>query len=394
MPLVDLDSLRGLSEERREAPVYLDNAASTRMHPRVLAAMLPWLTEQWANPSSVHRMGKIARRAVDEARERVAASVGVSPDEVVFTSGGTEANNLAVRGVPLQRGDRVITTSVEHPCVLESCKRLQRRGIDVVFVPVAGDGTLDPEAVAKAVNSKTALVSLMHVQNETGAVFPVDEVARRVKAIRPEALVHSDGVQAFGKLATPRPIDMYSISSHKVCGPKGVGALIVRRGTKLAPLLVGGGQERGLRSGTEPVPLIVGFGVAAELAARSLAPVGTPGMGCDRARIAYLSDMLRRGVSALGGIVNSPETAVPDIVNASFPGLSSREIVGFLDERGIMVSPGSACSCNKAGGSRVLTAMGLPPERSACCVRMSLGRETTTDDVRATLRALGEMPRR
>ncbi len=366
--------------------IYLDNNATTRVHPDVLAAMLPWFGERFGNPSSLHRLGAEAAGALEEAREAVARAVGAEPQEVVFTSGGTEANNLAVRGAVAalrRRGDHVVTTGVEHASVREVLKALEDEGLRVTRVAPRPDGELDADAVVDAVEEGTLLVSVMHVQNETGAVFPVDALARRVKARSSKLLFHADGVQALGKVPPPgRAVDLYTISGHKVHGPKGAGALVVRRSARIVPQLVGGGQERGLRSGTEPVPLLVGLGVAARLAVE-----GRPALLREAGR---LSARLREGIVALGGVINSPADAVPTTVNASFPGVAAEPLVHALEERGVVASTGSACSSKHAARSPVLRAMGLPEERIASALRFSLSRETTDDEVRRALAALGE----
>lgn len=366
--------------------IYLDNNATTRVHPDVLAAMLPYFGERFGNASSLHRMGAEAARGLEEAREAVARALGAEPLEVVFTSGGTEANNLAVRGAVAalrRRGDHIVTSAVEHASVREVCQALEQEGLRVTYVPVREDGTLDPDAVVAAVEDATILVSIMHVQNETGAVFPIDAIARAVKARSPRLVVHSDGVQAVGKVPPPsRAVDLYTVSAHKVHGPKGAGALLVRRPARVLPQQVGGGQERGLRSGTEPLPQVVGLGVALRLAVEAR----TAAMRDAAPRAA----LLREGIVALGGVINSPVDAVPTTVNASFPGAPAEPLVHALEDRGVIVSTGSACTSKKAGRSPVLRAMGLSEERLASALRFSLSRDTTDADVGQALAALGE----
>ncbi len=367
--------------------VYLDNNATTRCHEDVLAAMLPWFGQRFGNPSSLHRLGADAAGALEEAREAVARALGAEPGEVVFTSGGTEANALALRGAVAalrRRGDHVVTTDVEHASVRETLGALEASdGLRVTRVAPRPDGTLDSDAVVDAVEEGTVLVSVMHVQNETGAVFPIDALARRVKARSTKVVFHADGVQALGKVPPPsRAVDLYSVSAHKVHGPKGAGALVVRKGARVVPQLVGGGQERGLRSGTEPVPLLVGLGVAARLA--------TAARPALLRQTGQLSAALREGILALGGVINSPADAVPTTVNASFPGVAAEPLVHALEERGVVASTGSACTSKRAERSPVLRAMGLPEERIASALRFSLSRETTEADVRAALAALAE----
>jgi cysteine desulfurase len=348
--------------------------------------MLPWFGQRYGNPSSLHRLGAEAAGALEEAREAVARALGAEPGEVVFTSGGTEANALALRGAVAalrRRGDHVVTTEVEHASVRETLRALEADGLRVTRGAPRPDGALDPDAVVAAVEDGTILVSVMHVQNETGAVFPIDALARRVKARSAKVVLHSDGVQALGKVAPPsRAVDLYSVSAHKVHGPKGAGALVVRKGARVVPQLVGGGQERGLRSGTEPVPLLVGLGVAARLA--------TAARPALLRQAGPLSAALREGILALGGVINSPADAVPTTVNASFPGVAAEPLVHALEERGVIASTGSACTSKRAERSPVLRAMGLPEERIASALRFSLSRETTEADVRAALAALAE----
>lgn len=366
--------------------IYLDNNATTRVHPDVLAAMLPWFGERFGNPSSLHRLGAEAARALDEAREAVARALGAEPGEVVFTSGGTEANTLALRGAVAalrRRGDHVVTTAFEHPSVSEVLRALEQEGLRVTRVAPRPSGEVDPDEVVAAVEDGTILVSVMHVQNETGAVLPIDAIARRVKARSQKVVVHSDGVQALGKVAPPgKAVDLYSVSAHKVHGPKGAGALVVRRPARVVPLVVGGGQEHGLRAGTEPVPLLVGMGVAARLAVEA-----RPALLRDGPRRAAL---LREGLEALGGVLNSPASSVPTTVNASFPGVAAEPLVHALEARGVVASTGSACASKRAERSPTLRAMGLPEDRLASAVRFSLSRETTDDEVRQALAAVAE----
>jgi cysteine desulfurase len=364
--------------------VYLDNSATTRVAAEVLEAMLPWLRERWGNPSSLHRLGADAARAVAEAREQVARALACAPGEVVFTSGGTEANNLALRGAVRalrRRGDHVVTTAVEHPSVAEVLAVLEGEGARVTRVAVEPDGTLAPDAVVDAIEDGTVLVSVMHVQNETGAIFPIEAIARRAKARSKKLLVHSDGVQALGKVPPPSDaVDLYTISGHKAHAPKGVGALRVGRRARIAPLLHGGGQEGGRRSGTEPVPGIVALGVALELAQRERAAF--------HQRAGRLSARLRAGAEALGGVVNSPDSAVPSVLNVSFPGVAAEPLLHALEERDVYVSTGSACHSRKGAKSPVLQAMGLSEARVASALRFSLSRETTEDEVTWALDAL------
>lgn len=364
--------------------IYLDNAATTQVDPDALAAMLPWLGARFGNASSVHRLGVEAGRALEAAREEVAGALGAAANEVVFTSGGTEANNLAVRGAFAalrRRGDHVVTTQVEHPSVKGPIEALESEGARVTRVAPRPDGTLDPGAVLAACEEKTVLVSVMHVQNETGAVFPVEAIAKGVRARARHAVVHADGVQALGKVAPPGPaVQLYSISGHKLHGPQGTGALVVRGGARVLPMLLGGGQERGLRSGTEPVALLVGLGVACRLAAARCAAF--------MAGARPLAERLRAGIEALGGLVNSPPDAVPSTLSASFPGAAAEPLLHALEARGVIVSAGSACASKAKARSATLKAMGLDDARIDASLRFSLSRDTTLADVEATLAAL------
>ncbi|MGE0713200.1 MAG: cysteine desulfurase family protein [Planctomycetota bacterium] len=367
--------------------IYLDNAATTRLAPEVLEAMLPWLRERFGNPGSLHRLGAEAAGALARAREQVAAALAAEPDEVVFTGGGTEANALAIAGAVAarrRRGDHVVVSAVEHPAVAETLRQLQEReGLRVTVLPVDPERGLTPAAVAAAVEDQTILVSVMHVQNETGAVFPVEELARAAKAKSRKLLVHADGVQALGKLPAPGPeVDLYAVSAHKVHGPKGAGALRVRRGVHLVPLVRGGGQEGGLRGGTENVAALVGFGVAAELAVAARAGL--------RARAATLGARLREGVLALGGVINSPADAFPTLLNASFPDLLAEPLLHALEAREVFVSTAAACRTRKGKRSAVLQALGVRGARLASALRFALSRETTAEEVEGALLALGE----
>jgi cysteine desulfurase len=365
--------------------VYLDANATTPCADEVVAAMLPFFRERPGNPSSLHRAGVEAERAIRTARAEVAAALGREPDEVVFTSGGTEANNLGLRGAFAalrKRGDRIVATAVEHPSVLEPLAALE--GARVHLVRPRPDGGLDADAVVDAVDDATVLVAVMHANNETGAVFPVEAIAARAKTKRPGLVVFSDCVQSLGKLAPlSRAVDLVSVSAHKVHGPKGAGALAIAKGARVTPLLVGGGQERGLRSGTENVPAIVGFGVAARLAREGLA--------ARRERWASQRARLLAAALELGGVANSPADGLPSTLNVSFPGAPAEPLLHALEERGVLASSGSACASRKtAHRSHVLEAMGLDPARASSALRFSFSRETSDDDVEAAIGALRE----
>jgi cysteine desulfurase len=364
--------------------VYFDHAATTPVDPAVLEAMLPYYGERYGNPSEIHRLGREARAAVEEARARVAASLGAGEKEVVFTSGGTEADNLALIGF-LQRfpPGHLIVSAVEHPAVMEPARALNRAGWAVDFVPVDRDGVVDLDAYVEAFRDDTRLASIMYANNVVGTVQPIAELARL--AHERGAAFHTDAVQAAGSLPIDvgeLGVDMLSVSGHKVHGPKGVGALYVKRGTRLQPLLHGGGHERRLRSGTENVPGIVGFGVAMALAADVMPDV--------RPRLEVLRDRLARGV-----LERIPEVAYLGHPTARLPGnvaftvryIEGESMLLQLDAAGFMVSSGSACASGSLEPSHVLLALGLGAEEAHGSVRISLGRENTDKEVDAFLDA-------
>ena len=354
-------------------PLYFDHNAATPVDEAALREMLPYFVEKPGNPSSVHARGREARVAVDQARARIARAVGAHPDEVILTSGGTEANNLAVLGsarAATGRGRHVLATAIEHASVLEPCSRLAAEGFELEILPVDAQGLVDPEAVRRAVRPDTILVCAMAANNETGALQPVEDV---FPLLPPGALLHCDATQLPGKLPlTPavRRAPLVAFSSQKLCGPKGAGALVVRPPAALQPLLHGGGQERNLRPGTENVPAIVGFAAALERAIRRTeeyrATVG--------ALAARLLDSLRErlpGSRLLGP--EDPSLRLPNTFALSFPVFDGRALVAALDLAGVSVSAGSACSSGASTPSHVLHAMGVSPAAAACAVRFSLG---------------------
>ncbi|HLT57384.1 MAG TPA: cysteine desulfurase family protein [Limnochordales bacterium] len=366
------------------ADVYLDNAATTPLVPSVLQCMTDALARVYGNPSSVHRKGLEAERAVSGARRQVAQALGAEPGDVIFTSGGTEANGLAILGAARARQRRrrhIITGKTEHSSVLNACRLLEEEGFAVTYVPVDKNGRITAADVLAHLRDDTALVSLMWVNNELGTVHPVADIAAAVKARSPETLVHVDGVQALGKLpinVKELPIDLLSVSAHKIHGPKGVGALWIRPGVRIVSLLGGGTQERGLRPGTENVPGIIGFGAAAEAAAADLPQAA--------ARMARLRERLWEGIQArvpwaVRNTPADPDLCAPHILNVSFPGLKGEVLVHSLAEAGIYVSTGSACSSRRTGHSHVLTALGLADDVAGGALRLSLSRLTTEEDV-------------
>jgi len=368
--------------------IYLDNAATTAPDPAVVQAMLRALTEEYGNPSSLHRKGLGAERLVTSAREAVARTLGVSPEEIVFTSGGTESNALALRGIAARaRGRHLVTTAIEHSSVLTPLQRLAAGGFELTVLPVDRSGRVSPDAVAGALRPDTALVSVMAVNNEIGTIQPLAEIGallRRHAAGGRVVIFHVDAVQAWGKIALrPREwlVDLMSLSGHKVHGPKGSGALYVRRGLDLAPLLGGGGQERGVRPGTENVPGIAGLGAAARL-------IVEHGDAADRMRA--LRDRLRAGLAGIADVrVNTPdEGAAPHILNVSFAGVRGETLLHRLEMDGIYTSTGSACHAHDPTPSHVLLAIGLTPELAGSSLRFSLSRATTPEQIDTAIAAV------
>ena len=367
---------------RPNRPIYLDNQATTPCDPRVVAAMLPWFTERFGNPHSAdHALGREAEDAVETARAEVAALIGAEAREVVFTSGATEANNLAIKGAArhaLRVGDerrRVVTAATEHKCVLEAVRDLAEEGFEPVVLPVRPDGLLEPEALARALEVPTLLVSVMAVNNETGVVQDLAALGRVARAAG--ALFHTDAAQGAGKVpldVAEQGIDLLSISGHKLYGPKGVGALYVRRRprVRLVPLFSGGGQERGLRSGTLPTPLLVGLGEACRIAREE--------MGAEAERIAALRERLLAGLRMPGLRLNGSATRrIPGNLNLTFPGAAASELMRAVPE--LCVSTGSACSSAEVEPSYVLRAMGLSDDEAARTLRLGLGRFTSAAEV-------------
>lgn len=359
--------------------IYLDHAATTPVRPEVFDAMRPYFLERFGNPSSLHSYGLDARVGVERARQQIASAIGADPQEIIFTSGGTESDNLALRGV-LQRGgkkDHIITSAIEHPAVLETCKFIELLGHEVTYLSVDREGRINPAEVKDAIQENTRLISIMHANNEIGSIQPIAEVGAIAASHR--IYMHTDAVQSVGKIPVnvkKLNVQMLSISSHKIYGPKGVGCLYVQKGTKLTPLVFGGGHERGLRSGTENVSGIVGFGEAMRLAIEDFT---------DNARIQKLRDALIDAVlreipstQLNGGRVHR----VPNNANFSFSYIEGESLLLRLNAKGIAGSTGSACSSKKLEPSHVLLAIGLSPVDAHGSLRLTLGRETTDADVR------------
>lgn len=363
------------------SPIYLDYNATTPVDPRVQEAMRPYVEGAFGNPSAAHTLGREAKAGLERARETVAGLLGTADkDEVVFVSSGTEADNLALAGVALayqERGKHIIASAVEHSAILETCTALEERGFSVTYLPVDEHGMIDLEELRGAIRSDTTVVSLMHANNETGVLFPLAEVGAITK--ERGVLFHTDAVQSFGKVplhVRHLMIDLLSVSAHKIYGPKGVGALYVRRGVRLQPLLRGGGQERGRRAGTENVPAIIGLAEAARLMFLEM-----PGEG---ERIGKLRDRLEAGVlTRIEGVSVSGQHSprVPHTSNLTLDGIEAQTLVAGLDLEGIAVSAGSACHVGSLKPSHVLRAMGLTPEQVEGSIRISLGRFTREEDI-------------
>lgn len=370
-----------------EGQIYYDNSATTRVRDEVAQEMQQLLCQSYGNPSSLHRLGFDARQRLEKARKQVAASLGCEAESITFTSGGTEADVLAILGgaAALQRrGDHLITTAIEHDAVLQSCKHLESQGWRVTYLKPDRWGNISVQQVLDALEDKTVLVSIMAVNNEVGSILPVGEMAKAVHRANPLTQFHTDCVQAWGKqplkIGKNLDVDFLTVSSHKIYGPKGVGALYVRKGAKIKPLLFGGGQEKNLRPGTENLPGICGMGLAAELLCRE--------MKDNEARISAIKAALTEGLRQLPGVeILSGEDATPYILNIALPGLRSEILLHALEEQGVYLSSGSACA--KGAPSHVLAALGLDRRLSDSALRLSFGRYNTLEEVPLFLEALG-----
>lgn len=358
----------------------MDHASTTPMAPEVIEAMAAAFVEIFGNASSLHQPGLSARAALEEARERVAGLIGAEAGEVYFTSGGTESDNLAIRGAALanrDRGRHIITTTIEHPAVLEPCKALEKEGFEVTYLPVTREGLVEVEALEAAIREDTILISIMHANNEIGTIQPIAEAG---ELARSRGIVfHTDAVQTVGKIPAKVDdlgVDLLSISSHKLHGPKGVGALYIRKKTPIEPIIFGGGHERGMRSGTENVPGIIGLAAASELAGRNLEE--------EMVRISGMRDRLADYVleRVEDTWVNGSRTKrLPNNLNLGFSFIEGEALLLRLDAEGIAVSTGSACSSKKTVASHVLTAIGLRPQEAHGSLRVTLGRENTDEEV-------------
>lgn len=370
--------------------IYLDNAATTALSPKVLEAMMPYLTEIYGNASSPHWFGQEARRGVEAAREKLAKALGADPSEIVFTGGGTESDNTALFGAAekyKKKGNHIITTNVEHHAVLHTCEALEKRGYEVTYLPVDEYGLVTPEQVAAAITDKTILASIMFANNEVGTIMPIPEIAKvcREKGV----LLHTDAVQAVGHIPVnvkEMGIDMLSLSAHKFHGPKGVGALYLKKGVRLPSYVVGGEQEKGRRAGTENVAGVVGLGAAIELAVAN--------MDENAARMTRLRDKLISGIFETIPEVKlngHPAKRLPNNANVSIKYIEGESILLMLDMHGIAASSGSACTSGSLDPSHVLLALGLPHEVAHGSVRMSLSDDTSEEEIDFVLKALPEI---
>lgn len=364
--------------------IYMDHAATTPVDPKVTEAMSPYFTEKFGNPSSLYSEALDSKMALNKAREIVASIINARPEEIVFTSGGTESNNLALKGASFaKKRGHIITSAIEHHSILDPAKWLEKQGFEVTYLPVESDGILASENVEEAIRKDTILISIMHANNEIGTTQPIEkigDIAREHKI-----LLHTDAIQTVGKIPVDvrkLNVDMLSISSHKLYGPKGVGALYVKRGTKIMPLLHGGGHERKMRSGTENVPGIVGFAKACE--------ISMAGMDSESKRLAKLRDRLIKGVLKIENswLNGHSKKRLPGNANFGFKFIEGESIILELDFNGIMANTGSACSSSSLKPSHVLTAIGLVPEYTHGSLRFSLGRENTEEDVDYVIKTL------
>ena len=371
----------------------MDHNATTPVHPVVLDAILPYYREMYGNASSVHAFGREARGAMEEAREKIAEFIGAQPREVIFTSGGTESDNFAIEGAAFEnskKGNHIVTSSIEHHAVLNTCKHLETHGFEVSYLGVDRYGMVDPDNVREAVKEDTILITIMHANNEVGTIEPMQEIGRIAKE---EGIIfHTDAVQAVGKILVnvdELGVDLMSMSAHKIYGPKGIGALYMRRGTKVEPLVRGGHHERNRRGGTENVPGIVGFGKAIEIAAADMEEEGK--------RLWNLTEKLKTGLQDQLEYVyanSHPTQRLPNTMNISFEFLEGESIVLNLDMKGIAVSTGSACTSGSLEPSHVLMALGLSPAAAQGAIRFSLGRDNTESDVNYVLEELPPIIRR
>ncbi len=367
--------------------IYMDHSATTPVDPQVIQAMISTLTDSFGNPSSIHSFGQEAHKLIQKARKQVAGLIGADSEEIVFTSGGTEADNMAIIGTAkdrMGRGRHIITSQIEHHAVLDTCRQLEKEGFEVTYLPVNWFGEVDPETLARAIRPDTILISIMHANNEIGTIQPIATMGRmaRDKGI----IFHTDAVQSVGRIPVDvksLSVDLLSLSGHKFYGPKGTGALYVRSGTRLTPLLFGGGQERKWRSGTENVPGVVGLGLAAELARQHL-PERSQHLG--KLSQTVIDRILAEIPQAY--LTGHPQKRLPGHASFVFQAVEGAAMLVFLDAEGIAVSGGSACTSNSFDPSHVLTALGLNKDAAHSSLRISLGKDNTLEDVERLMEVL------
>jgi cysteine desulfurase len=360
--------------------IYMDHSATTPVASEVVQAMLPYLSDKFGNASSLHSYGLEAKEALEESREKVAKLLGASPEEIIFTSGGTESDNLALKGIARRNrdhGKHIITSSIEHPAILETCRKLEKEGFIVTYLPVTGEGLVDTATLEAAIRPDTILISIMHANNEIGTIQPLEDIG--LLAAERDIYLHTDAVQSVGKIPTnvnALGVDSLSLSAHKLYGPKGVGALYIRKGTKLESIVQGGGHERGLRSGTENVAGIVGLARAAQMCIESMAIEGQ--------RLTELRDRLAELVLEKvkdAWINGTMKKRLPGSLNFGFSYVEGESLLLFLDSKGIALSTGSACSSHKLEPSHVLLSLGLKPEECHGSLRITMGRSNTPAEV-------------
>ena len=368
--------------------IYLDNAASTAVHPEVVKEMMPYFDTQYGNPSSIHQFGRKAKNAIEKARKQVATLIGAEPNEILFTSGGTESNNTILDGVLKSSGEpdpeHIITSSIEHEAVLQPCKEFENVGIKITYLPVDEHGIVNPDDITNSINEQTVMVSIMFANNEVGTIQPIKEISEICKKY--QIPLHTDAVQAVGKIpinVKDLGVDALSISSHKINGPKGIGALFIKKGLMVTPQILGGGQENGMRSGTENVASIVGFGKACEIAKERL-----------NGNISHFqtlhSSILSKIVKEISHVTlnGHPEKRIFNNVHLTFMGVNGEDLIIKLDEHGIAASTGSACSVHTQKASHVLKAMGFNHEQITGSLRLSFGYTNTLDEIDQTVEVL------
>lgn len=369
--------------------IYLDNSATTKPYPEVTKKIINALTEVYGNPSSLHRLGQESRQELELARQIIADTLVVEPKELYFTSGGTESDNLAIRGACLansQLGNKIVTTVAEHPAVIKTIRDLKRQGWEANYIS-APNGELNLEELENAIDEKTVLVSAMLVNNETGAIFPIEKIKQMIKHKRSAALLHCDAVQGYGKIpftAESLGADLITISAHKIHGPKGIGALYVKNGTNMFSLNLGGGQERGLRSGTESIPLIAGFGEAARI---TFANMARDVLHMKELRDYCIDAIVERIPQA---VMNSNKFGSPHIVNFSLPGFPNRQVLEFLNSKDIFISSAAACKGNRSRGPSMLESLGLGRELADSALRVSFSYMNSKRDVDTLVDRLGQ----